>query len=205
MKTIKFLSYSLFVLFLSISISSCSGDDGSDGATGPAGTNGQDGTDGNANVQTYVYNTPSWEPSGSAMHIDMTGILTDDVIANDAVLVYTNHTTSIGDRINIIPGSVWNSNYRDYSIFLRDSNDNNPFSLSIVSLEMNGSFTPNANLWAIKWVKVIIIESENTTTVTGNGARPTSSKQRVYSELENAGIDANDYYAVCEYYGINPE
>lgn len=190
-KVVKILLLVVVSLFLTTALNSCKGDDGVDGIDGVQGPAGQDG---NANVQTYVYNSPSWG-TASGMNIDMIGILTDDVIQNDAVLVYINHGTVIGDKTAIIPGSVWDGYYRDYAVFL------NTETLNIVSLETDGSFTPNANLWNVNWVKVIIIASTNTTTTTGNG-RVVNTKQVVINELANAGIDINDYYAVCDYYGL---
>lgn len=117
--------------------------------------------DGNANVQTYIYNNPSWDSSGAGMTISMSGILTDEVLQNDAVLTYVKHTAR--QTTNIIPGLVWNEFYRNYSVFL-EGDWLNPEELMIVSLEVNGDFTPNADLWAVDWVKVIIIGSTNTTT-----------------------------------------
>lgn len=202
MKTMKKVMYFVLALVLTVGISSCEGPEGPAGADG---TDGQDGTDGNANAQTYVFNNPAWG-SASGMSINMPGILTDDVIQNDAILIYENHTTSFGDFTHIIPGSVWNGGYRDYAVFLYNSTYSNPETIGIASLEMDGSFTPNANLWTVNWVKVIIIASTNTTTVSGNGRMAnTSSKEAVQQELAAANVDINDYYAVCAYYGIDPE
>jgi len=196
MKTMKKVMYFVLALALTVGISSC------EGPEGPAGTNGQDG---NANAQTYVFNNPAWG-AASGMSINMLGILTDDVIQNDVVLTYVNHSTSNGDFTQIIPGSVWNGNYRDYGVILYNSTCSNPETIGIISLEMDGSFTPNANLWPVNWVKVIIIASTNTTTVTGNGRMANvSSKEAVQQELATANVDINDYYAVCAYYGIDPK
>jgi len=175
---------------------SCSPEDGADGAQGAQGPAGQDGTngeDGNANVQAYIFNNPAWG-SASGMNIDMAGILTDEVINNDAILTYVKHSST--GTIGVIPGSVWNGNYRDYAVFLKDSSDPNPENITIVSLEMNGSFTPNANLWGIDWVKVVIIESSNTTA-------KSLGKQGVFNELKAAGVDINNYNEVMDYYGLD--
>jgi len=217
MRTMKFLTYATFVLFLGLAISSCSGDDGADGADGATGsvgatgtngtdgadgtdgsdgsdgTDGLDGVDGNANVQTYFYDNPAWG-GGSGMDIDMTGILTTEVVENDVILSYIKNTGST--EVYAIPGWVWiGTGYRQYAAFVNAI----PI-FRIVSLELNGSFTSNANLVDADWVKIIIIESTNTTT--GRVANP---QQAVYNELEMANVDVNDYYAVCAYYGINPE
>lgn len=223
MKTMKFLTYATFVLFLGFAISSCSGDDGIDGAMGSAGVagtdgadgtdgtdgtngdNGADGADGNANVQTYVYNDPIWNNNGFGMEIDMANVLSDDILENDALMVYVKHSGV--DMVANIPGNVWTPGWRNYGVNIGNSVSTDPgiFILQITSFEMGGTPTLNGNLASIDWVKVIIIESTSTTTTDGNGGKAANTKQTVYSELEAAGVDVNDYYAVCAYYGINPE
>jgi hypothetical protein len=189
MKTIKFISYFAFMLFLGISLSSCKGEDGADGAPGPAGA------DGNANVQTYIYNNPTW--NGSFINIEMSGILTADVIKNDVVLGYVN----FGNDTYAIPGIVWkNSVNKQFKVFMQSSNE----TYAIASHELDGSYTPPANVFEVAFVKIIIIESTNTTTNTGNG-KMINSKQAIYNELQAAGVDVNDYYQVCAYYGIDPK
>lgn len=201
MKTIKFLTYTVLVLFLGLAISSCKGDDGADGTTGPAGIDGIDGQDGNANVQTYIYNNPSWNTSGPGMFIDMEDVLTNETIELDVILVYVKH----GIYVNPIPGLVWSGSwYRNYSVFFYDSNQTPPENLLIVSLETDGNPTPNANLAPVEWVKVVIVESSDATSTIGNGKSADHSKQEIYTELKNAGVDINDYRDVCDYYGINP-
>jgi hypothetical protein len=177
------------------------GADGADGATGPAGPAGADGADGNANVQTYIYNTPSWNSSGSALDIDMASILTDDILENDVLLSYVKHTGH--NMVASIPGAVWVGFYRNYSVFVGNSVSGDPgiYTFRIVSLEMDGSFTPNASLAPVDWIKIVIIESTNTTTSTGNG-RILSPKQAIYDELKKVGVDINNYYDVMEYYGL---
>ena len=197
MKTTKKLMYVILIAVIA-AFASCKGEigpagpAGADGADGTDGIAGTDGTDGNANVQTYIYNNPAWGIS-SGMNIDMTDILTDTVISTDAILTYVKHTGY--GSIYSIPGSVWNGNYRDYAVFL-NTND-----LQIVSLEMDGGFTSNANLWAVDWVKVVIIESTNTTIIDA-GTKSLNNKQAIYYELDKAGVDINNYYQVMDYYGL---
>jgi len=184
-----------YVLILAVitAFVSCKGDIGPAGPAGTDGTNGVDGTngtDGNANVQTYIFNNPAWG-TASGMTIDMTGIFTDSVIANDAILVYVKHSSQ--GLINAIPGLVFNGNYRNYSVFTEVAD------LLVVSLETDGSFTPNANLWAMDWLKVVIIESTN---VTNDGAKSFDSKQEILYNLDKAGVDINNYYQVMYYFGL---
>ena len=197
MKTLKFLSYATFVLFLGLAISSCT----KEGPEGPAGQ------DGNANVQTYVFNSPSWNSSGSGMYIDMSSILTNEIIENDVILGYVKNPNL--SYVFPIPGPIWTGSvYRNYNMIINGSPSTYPyipeFNILIVSRETDGSYTPNANLQEMEWFKCIIIESTNTTTTNGNG-RPANPKQAILDELAAANVDIHDYYAVCAYYGIDPK
>jgi hypothetical protein len=51
--------------------------------------------------------------------------------------------------------------------------------------------------------KIMIIESTNVTTTSGNG-RPGNTKDTVLQELKTAGVDVSNYLEVCAYYGIQP-
>ena len=193
MKTLKFLSYTVFVLFLSIAITSCSGDDGATGPAGADGTNGTDGADGadgNANVQTYIFDSPNW--TSNVMELNLSAI-TQEVWDDDLILGYLKLTGA---------NPYWYETSEHYlGGYFRDYISVGVFKIKAHNLDGSSDITPPD----IEKVKIIIIESTNTSTITGNGARPVSSKQRIYNELENAGVDINDYYSVCEYYGIDPE
>ncbi len=181
MKTTKFLTYVIFVLFLGFAITACSGDDGDTGPAGADGIDGQDGQDGNANVQTFVFNNPTW--SGSSMALAVPAI-TQEVLDNDQVLGYW------------LAGGWWKSTNGPYLTgILSDTHYSGGF--AIVAHEYDGSFdnTPPT----IEKLKILITKSSSTTSTNGNG------KSSIYNELENAGIDINNYYDVCNYYGINPE
>ena len=196
MKTMKFLTYATFVLFLGFAVSSCSGDDGADGVTGPAGTTGTDGTDGDANVHTYVFNNPSWSASNSYLRLAIGGLSTS-VSNGDAILGYVNQAAIANDFS--VPGTVITpSGNKQYGVSYVSTN------YDIISYDPDGSRTATADLPAMTWVKVIIIGSTGTTDTDGNG-RGISTQQAVYYELTVANVDVNDYYAVCAYYGINPE
>jgi len=188
----------IFLLCVLVSLASCKGDQGD---VGPAGADGTDGADGNANVQTYVYESPSWNTSGSAMYIDMSGILTDDILENDAILVYLKPIANT--YVNLVPGLLWSgTRYVNINVVIENSAGtlNDPFTLMLVSHELDGSWTANAELVPLDWVKVVIIESTNTTTITGNGG--VTKSQSINNELQAAGVDVNDYYAVMDYYGL---
>jgi hypothetical protein len=116
--------------------------------------------------------------------------LTTDVLDNDVILGYWK------DSYNDWTGTneyYWDGYFRDFAHIgefnIRAYNDDNS----------NDTSPPS-----VAKVKIIIIESSNTTTTSGNG-RMANPQQAVYNELENAGVDINNYYEVCNYYGINPE
>lgn len=175
---------------------------GPQGSAGKDGTNGLDGQDGNANVQTYRYNLPTWDQSGSGLRIDMSGILTDDILENDVILSYVKHTDAI--IVSPIPGKVFDgAGYRVYAVLIGNSEESNfpgAFGFGIVSFLSDGTFTPNLSLRAIDWVKIIVIKSTNTTTANGNG-RTANAKVAILDELASAGVDINNYDEVLAYYG----
>ncbi|MCX7550667.1 hypothetical protein [Xanthomarina sp. F2636L] len=200
--TMSKTKYVLLALLVAFSFS-CSPEDGNDGAQGPAGMDGTDGADGNANVQTFIFNSPSWRASSSGMKLNLTDVLTDYVIENDVILTYVKFPDS--EEPSIVPGKVFiGGSFKDIFVSYGTSTNTGfptPQHIGLVCFEENGNHTPNANLPAVEWVKVIIIESTNTTTTEGNG-RVMSGKEAVMHELQSAGIDLNNYDAVCSYYGI---
>lgn len=211
MKTIKLVSSTIIALFLAVSISSCSGDDGEDGSQGPAGTNGingidgQAGADGNANVETYIFNEPVWNETGSGMYLDMSTVLTDDIINNDVILGYVK---SVGvNEVYPVSGDVWvGDSYKNYVMKAHVSTDTYaPLMLSVTSREVEGGFTPNSDLRPMDWFKCIIIKSSSTTTNTGNSlaGKGSTKQQQILNNLEKNGVDVKDYNAVCNYYGIS--
>src|SRR5690606_22376093 len=103
-KSISKSKYVLLALLVAFSVS-CSTEDGEDGAMGPAGSDGTNGEDGNANVQTFIFNSPSWNITGSGMKLNLTGVLTDDVIENDVILTYVKPLNS--NEPSMIPGKVF--------------------------------------------------------------------------------------------------
>ncbi len=197
MKTISKIKYVLFFLVI-VGFVSCKGEIGPIGPDGTDGTNGIDGTDGNANVQTFVFNNPIWSTTNSYLQLIIPDLGTN--IANgDAILGYVDIDAE-GGNIYAVPGAViTNNGTKNYNINYYPSSDK----YYIVSFDPDGARTITADLPGIAWVKVIIIESTNTTIIEGNG-KSVSPQQTVFDELEAAEVDVNDYFAVCDYYGINP-
>lgn len=186
-KTISKSKYVLLVLLVAFSFS-CSTEDGEDGPIGPAGTNGTNGTngeDGNANVQTFISDFSAKSGSSVSQAIPE---LTSDVLANDVVLTYLSSPGAYYQIPNI-------ANPSGTTIFVRNFSQigNMNFMFSLAS--NNTSYSLPAGTF--NELKVIIIKSSSTTT--GRSAR---GKQQIYHELNQGGVNTNDYYAVCDFYGI---
>jgi len=172
MKTIKLVATVFFIAMISTTISSCEG---------------EIGPEGNANVQTYIFDSPTW--TSNEMIINLSA-LTTDVLDNDVVLGYWKDSSDDWASTN---DYYWGG-------YLRDFAHVNEFSIRAYLDNNSDDTTPPT----VAKVKIIIIDSSNTTTVSGNG-RMVSSQQAIHNELEQAGVDINNYNAVCNYYGINPQ
>ncbi len=179
MKTISKIMY--FALLITGLLTACKGPAG---PPGKDGQDGMDGTDGNANVQTYVFNTSTM--SGSIFTFNLNAI-TQDVLDNDVILTYYKQS----GFYYAAPGPGYGGYYitRVYS------------TVGIHYLQFynwNGtSYSISAG--DITKVKIIIIESSNTT------SSKEANRMKMLDELENAGVDIDNYYAVCEYLSIDPE
>ena len=196
MKTLKFLTYTVFVLFLSMSITSCKGDDGTEG---PAGADGQDG---NANVQTIRFQSPQWNTSTQTLFKQMTlqvPEITNEDINYSVILHYISfqnqHYTLLPVDNHFINGVG-----PGFSISASPSNLSSTIRISKTTNVALPNPTPS-----VDFVKIIIIKPSDITTITGNGRVSNPQQQAIYDELATANVDINNYYAVCAYYGINPE
>jgi len=193
--------YVLLVLIMALAFS-CSPEDGADGI------NGIDGVDSNVNVTTYFFNEPQWGSNGF-MRLDMTNILTTEVVTNDVILVYVRSNFTNSERVFQIPGWV-HGQYPDFQTqmitpYFTDSVGGagafqNPESVYISSRTIDNVTVQTAKLIPLSWIKVIIIESANT--INGISNKDISPKDNILNELKISGINVNDYHAVCEYYGI---
>ncbi len=208
-------SIKLSLMILTILFMSCS-KDGADGAIGPKGENGSDGVngidgvDGNANVTTYFFNEPEWGFGGS-MRLDMTGVLTTEVVTNDVILVYVRRNFGNSERVFQIPGWVHGEfpHFPTQMItpYFTDSEGGagafqNPESIYVISRTIDDVGVPVAELIPLSWIRVVIIKSANT--ITGKYNHNTSTKESVMNELKISGVNVNDYHAVCKHYGIAP-
>lgn len=191
----RFKFFQLLLLSAVFILSSCSGEDGEMGPQGPQGTQGvqglqgdpgpqgNPGQDGNANVQTILYDVST--ESGSQINLSVSQF-TQSVLDNDVILWYID----VGNLVYPIPGSGPNAQY-----VVRVYAQVNTTRLSFHNWD-GTSYSISAG--DIDEVKIIIIESSNTTT-----GKSTSTKSDVFNELKQAGVDVNDYYAVLDYYGID--
>ena len=191
MKTIKTTisktKYLVLALLVAFSFS-CSTEDGADGATGPtgaAGTNGTNGTDGNANVQTLTFDATTFSGSFNSVSISQ---FTQDVIDNDVILSYLNSSGNNWVPVPC-PYDTIGFNFSVHVIHYDGGMDLDYQDASSASYSISAG--------DLETLKVVIIESNSTT----NG-KTTNTKQQVYNDLAQAGIDISDYYAVCDYYGI---
>ena len=186
MKTVKLLSQAVFLLLLSISINSCKGD------AGPAGE------DGNANVQIIRFQSPQWtNPSGTydLMELEIPQITQED-INYSAILYYIN----FGSDYTMLPAYNYVPGLGDDYTIRASTNFDGTSTVHIKRTTGLPDPTPSAN-----FLKVVIIRPGELIQADGNSSgRPANTKQQVLNELENAGVDINDYQAVCEYYGVNP-
>jgi len=177
----KYILLALLVAF-SFSCSPEDGDPGPQGEQGIAGTNGTNGTDGNANVQNITFDASAFSGSFNTTSI---AELTQDVLDNDAILVYLNEG-------NWFPVPCPADSFRfDHAV---DVN----LSVGTVTFDYSNGSGSAVSISAGDLIsgRVIIIESTSTT------SSRVYTTQKVFTELNSAGIDVNDYYAVCDYYGI---
>jgi len=188
MKTIKILTYVIFALFLGLVTSSC----GSDGA---AGNDGTDGTNGNANVSiiSLNYSDITWSVGSFLGTTTNTFALTDnrvnqDIIDHGTVLGYTK----INNQWYALPFTWSNSTQSQYVFHTYALN-----TITLYAYRTNGVLDPSA---LVEYRFMLI--TDNTVT---SSARPAKTKQKIQDELEAAGVDINDYYAVMDYYGLDTE
>ncbi|MEE9364352.1 MAG: hypothetical protein V3U92_17255 [Cellulophaga sp.] len=208
MKTImKFLRYGL--LIFAVVFASCSkdgsdgaiglqgeqgitGQNGSDGTDGTDGTNGNDGANGNANVETTIFINPTWSSSG-LMTLNSSNI-TQDAFDYYLILGYLKEgNVWYSANGNQATGGYYKGYYDVGRYFIRayDFND-----------------VIDQTRPTIGQAKIVVIKSSNVILTTGNG-KSTSTKsnfrKNTLTNLSNAGVDINDYYAVCKYFNINVE
>lgn len=185
MKKVKFIGSAIFIMLLGFAISSCKGEDGADGI------DGVDGADGNANVTIIsLMATDIIWTTGVYIYVPCrifslnTSEVNQDIIDHGTVLGFVQ-----SPYLNWIPlpfdygnGSVWLKLVYSYSL-------NN---ITLYGYSESGPWEPfPAEFPEYRFLLI-----------TDNTIGKSATKESILEELKNAGIDANNYYEVCEYYGI---
>lgn len=176
---IKTTKYFLLAILVILNFS-CTGEDGEQG---PQGEPGQDG---NANVQTYTFDMST--TNGSSYTDISIAALTQDVVANDAILSYLSDDGNNWTAIPCPPDSYQFDFAVEVNIaenlFTMDYSDSSGSAYTLIAGDL-------------QTLKIVIIESNSTT-----AGKIANTKQNTINQLIEAGIDIKDYYAVCDYYNI---
>lgn len=133
------------------------------GCEGPVGPEGPEGPQGPAadNVESYILYNPYWEPTGSALKVDISDLITDLDLKIDAFIFFVKPNGD--EQIYPVPGLVWDPNkykYKDFAVYIENNNSDDPQVFCIVSKEENGAFTSNSELMTLDWVRLVIIRAE---------------------------------------------
>ena len=167
----------LMIAFLAI-MTACSpedGKDGQDGEQGIQGEAGQNGQDGNANVITVLFENKAYIAGITDFIIPE---ITQDILDNGVVLGYLS---AINNRWLSLPYNYGGLEMNIFSIQLNKlllaSNDDGGSNFRFVIIEGSAGNRPNKK-----------------------GGK--SAKEAIYEELEQAGVDINDYDAVANHYNI---
>jgi len=164
------------------------GVDGAQGLQGPAGVDGVNGVDGNANVLTVKYNAPTFGGT-TTMALNAPDITTE-VYNSGVVLAYIEYGGVYYSIPGITPFFGTKTQYAIGSYKITATNKDTGVNMVVAAAE-----DPD-------YVKLVLITSTKTKTVANNGRSDGNAQQVILNDLQSAGIDINDYLAVCEYYGI---
>ncbi len=189
----KTISKTIFITFLILTqLISCKGPAGEDGMDG---MDGADGADGNANVKVYRFQAPDWTSSNN-MTLQIPDLTSEDVNFS-VILVYVSFQSQ---KYRLLPVTDLNINGFGSGFNLFSQSDGISHHITIF-ISRTGAALPNP-LPEMDFVKVAIIKPSESNNIVGNG-RIANPKQTVLNELRDAGVDINDFNAVCEYYGID--
>ena len=187
MKTISKIKYVLFLIVI-VGFVSCKGEIGPIGPDGTDGTNGIDGVDGedgNANVISSDWITPTWTgmPSSTGQYDYFTDDISSEIMNTGVILSYCDW---MGDASSIypIPFTYGTSNLTMYN-----------YSLYVGKIRWWFNAQTNITPPSAMRFRYVIIPAPVTKTV--------NPQQAIYDDLENAGVDINNYYEVMDYYGLD--
>ncbi|WP_452225312.1 hypothetical protein [Lacinutrix chionoecetis] len=181
--TISKTKYVVLALFIAFGFS-CSPEDGEQGPQGEPGVAGTNGTDGNANVQTFTFDASGFSGTNTAVSIPA---ITQSVLDNDAILGYLTDD-----------GAYWVSIPCPFDSYQFDFSVQVTSSVGYYELDYGNAAGSayTVTVGELQALKIIVIESTNTT------AGKLNAQDQVVNELNQAGVDIKDYYAVCDFYGI---
>jgi len=190
MKT-KFFSRAILMLLFLGALAACQGPEGPQGPQGPPGPQGPQGPQGpagNANVISSEWITPNWQSGSfygwSCYYEDwQVDALNQDVYDNGVVIVYWKNYRN---QVFKLPFEIEN---RDYFTYVYELNK-----IKVLYYNLDGhsvSRPPASN----KFRYVIIPQ--------GTGSRPANAAE-VEQMLARRGVDINNYYQVCAYFGLEP-
>lgn len=167
------------------------GANGVDGVAGVDGDDGDDGVNGNANVATYIYEfTDNFIAGLTFPRLSLefeTPMLTTEVVKDDAILyfIFDKNGYSIA-----VPGTFNNESIEAVVLASLEPE----VTPSITTLLFGAPITDPLT-HEIEYFKIVVIKSSSSEL--GKGG---SSKAAIFAELKQAGVDANDYEAVMDYY-----
>jgi hypothetical protein len=202
MKTMKFFTYSVFIMFLGIAISSCTGPDGPAGADGADGVDGADGADGNANViysDWVAYEVASWSDVINEFSLEYrqypvnVSELSQDIVDKGVVLCFTKFPSVL----NTVFSHPFYHHITSTTTLQQLSQTIDLNTINMRMMNQDGSGNPG--VISSGYYRYVLVEG-----TTQIGSRNANPQQAILDELDAAGVDINDYLEICDYYGINP-
>ena len=190
----NFVSHLFVLLMLVAAVTiSCKGPQGPEGPQGPAGPQGPQGPQGpagNANVISSAWITPSWVSgsyyAASAYKYDWSvSDLTQSVYDSGVILVYWKNWR----------GDVYLLPYTDYGqwVFMFTAKVG---SITLWYYYIDGSSPSSAPASSNKFRYVLIPQ--------GTSSRPAGDINALRQDLARQGVDIDNYYQVCDYFGLQP-
>lgn len=199
-------NFYLIFLFLSalFTISSCEGPEGPQGPAGqqgPPGTQGEQGLQGeqgpvgpqgvtgNANVVLYEYGSTTFTSLVSYLIPDMTVEKMDTTL----VVGYFNPNDYDEDVWISLPGIVAINGTNYIIVNYLASYDAETYSMILTTLNVDGSLNTTSKTW--RKFRIFVIPASTVV--------PEGRVADIQADPGYAGIDFNDYEAVCDYFGFS--
>lgn len=181
--------FMLLMLLAAVSIS-CKGPQGPEGPQGPAGPQGPQGPAGNANVISSAWITPSWVSDSyygnSGYKYDWSvADLTQSVYDSGVILVYWKNWEG---KVWILPQTLASGNeVFDYVVRVGQ------ITLWYYKTDGSSASSPHSSN---KFRYVLIPQ--------GTSSRPAGDINALRQDLARQGVDIDNYYQVCDYFGLQP-